>query len=58
MLSQLLAPLMNPLVGNAQLTGDLGNRLSAGLSEPYRLALKLMRVRLWTFCMIPVVSLE
>ena len=44
MISQLLAPLMDPLIGNAQLTGDLGNLLPAGLSEPYRLAITILRV--------------
>jgi hypothetical protein len=43
---QFLAPLM---VGNAQLTGYLGNRLSAGLSKPYGFALKLLRPGLLDF---------
>src|SRR5258706_10168012 len=47
--SQLLAPLMDGGVGNAQLTGYLGNRLSAGLSEPYGFALKLLRIGLLDF---------
>jgi len=31
-----------PRVGNAQFTGDVCNRISAGLSEPYRHAHKLL----------------
>ena len=39
--SRFLASLMDPRAGNAQFTGDVCNRLSAGLGEPYRLALTL-----------------
>src|SRR5437879_13697775 len=46
---QFLAPLRDGGVGNAQLTGYLGNRLSAGLSKPYGFALKLLRPGLLDF---------
>jgi hypothetical protein len=39
--SKFLASLMDNRVGNAQFTGDVCNRLSAELGEPYRLALTL-----------------
>jgi hypothetical protein len=40
---------MDPRVRDTQLTGGLGNRLSAGLSEPHRLSLELLRIRLLDF---------
>src|SRR5713226_2485161 len=53
MFRQFFAPLMDPRVANAQLTGDLGNRLSAGLRKPDCLALKLLYVRLLHFLLAP-----
>lgn len=47
--SAFVAPLMDRAVTNAQLTGDLSNGLSAGLRQPDRLTLKLLRVRLLDF---------
>ena len=41
--------LMVPRVGNGQFTCDVCNRLSAGLSEPHRLALTLLRRGLLDF---------
>jgi hypothetical protein len=41
--SSLFAPLMDPRVRNAQLTGNLGTRLATDLGESHRLALKLLR---------------
>lgn len=40
---------MDLRVRDTQLTGGLGNRLSAGLSEPHRLSLELLRIRLLDF---------
>jgi hypothetical protein len=41
--SQFRASLMDPRVGNAQVTGDVCHRLSTGLGELHRLALPLLR---------------
>ncbi len=40
---------MDACVGNAQFTDDVCNRLSAGLGEEHRLALKLLRRALLDF---------
>jgi hypothetical protein len=47
--SQLLASLMDPRVGNARVTGDVCNRLSAGLGEPHCLVLTLLHRGLLDF---------
>ena len=50
--SQILVPLLDPLVGNAQFTNDVSNHLSAVLGELLHLALTLLRSDLLDFCMI------
>jgi hypothetical protein len=46
-LSQLLASLMDLRIGNAQRTGDLGNRLPSGLGEMLCLTLTLIVLATW-----------
>src|SRR5579872_2552644 len=49
-LSQLLAPLVDRCIRDAQITGHLCDRLPTGLGEPHRFALKLLCICLLSFC--------
>src|SRR5690349_20689264 len=49
--SQILVSLLDPLLGNAQFTGDVCNRLSTVLGELHHLALTFLRSDLLDFCM-------
>ena len=53
MLGQLLAPLRDRGVGDAQLTGDLRDWLPAGLGQMLGFALQLLRLGLLDFCHDP-----
>src|SRR6266567_5954302 len=53
MLGQLLAPLWDRCVRDAQLTGDLRDWLPTGLGQPHRFSLKLLCLRLLDFCHDP-----
>src|SRR5947209_3923552 len=48
-LGQLLAPLMDPRLRDAQLASHLSNRLATRLGEPYGFALKLLCLGLLDF---------
>ena len=49
---------MDPCVGNAQFTGDVCHRLSAGLGEPHRLVLTFLHRSLVDFLHDPCPSLS
>src|SRR5689334_10718313 len=51
--SQFLTPLVDGTVANAQLAGNLCNRLAAGLSQAHRFAFKIGCIRLLHFCHDP-----
>src|SRR5256714_10469940 len=57
-LGELLAPLMNGCIGNAQVTGHLRDRLPTGLNQLHRFALKLCCVGLLNFLHDPVLLLK
>jgi hypothetical protein len=50
MMSQFLAPVMDPRVGNSSFTSDLRDRLPTGLCQPHRFLFELSRVDFLHFC--------